>query len=492
MYFELVSSINIRRHVLIATLLIAATGVIRAQSSSDAVVLTPEGEMGVNFFVQNGCSNYYAIYGNSGDTADGKPPTVGIRCMYSGEPYYSMDTLWGNQSIQAVLSKSEEIGGTTEDTSLFYVATDNNLYRYEMSLLWYGSCANTFFQKVDSVSEEKVVKMAIRDNWFSPELLTIMNPSDTSAFNFRSRNSYDLSLLYGLKLDMIPIDIYHSYNGTFVIGSQGDSVARLMKIDLDSQSVVLDIMMGPMTRNPISMSMMGNTISLLSFPGDSISVITTFSLTDSVEQSAIFNLDSNCSSYTWSAGGAPLYCQFASDPTGNNLHRKITQVDPAVLSVSNVYSINLKLNSMHIPRFGGFSSSEFYLIVNDSLDYSTSYVFDTWGEVLVDSAPIAYNTRFVNHQITCAFALEENLNKYVKFRAYPNPTTDHVKLVVSGVPCNGEYEVSILDLNGSVKHSEMVKSKTSTAFDFKDYSPGIYFIQMNIKGELFSQKVIKQ
>ena len=457
---------------------------------NDPLVIDGITEDGVKLYVQNGCSNYYVIFSNDGSVADSIPPTIGMMCnpFYTNTPYSSKDTLFGESSIRAVVNVSQEFGYALEsDTTLFFVATDSNLYVYEIFVAWFGSCTGMEMTRIDSLPIRNIRSMDVAtSNYTGSSLLLILDTPDSTAPILIVLDLYTMTVKYQEVLNGDLVDIDATWNTVYIIGSRGDSIARLYELELDSFEIVKTIDMSLATENPVSMRVVNNKVHLLSFPGNSKSAITQFSLTDSSESSSIFYSQSTCKAYDWSAEGLDLYCQPASDPIGNTEHKKLYKVNPSLQQITSIIDIDMELYAIQYPNFGGFSSSWLFLCNSDSNSLTTVYASGT-----TDSLVTSYNTRFVNHEIRCAFALQENLKDYVRFHTFPNPVSDDVNLVVSGVPSNGEYEVSILDIQGRLLHREQVKSKSTAVFSFADYEPGIYFLQIVINGELFAQKIVK-
>jgi len=69
----------------------------------------------------------------------------------------------------------------------------------------------------------------------------------------------------------------------------------------------------------------------------------------------------------------------------------------------------------------------------------------------------------------------------------PNPCTHELDIITDNLE---DAQLTVFDLNGRIKFSDMVK-RNNKELNVAEYSPGLYFINIRIKGELFSTKFVK-
>lgn len=484
--------------VLIFNICFISNHVLAQLGGNSPIVFDGNKYSDINLYVQNGCSNYLVIIGNNGKPETDLPPTIGALCnpSFSTTPLYiSLDTLLSAARLVDVINMSEPFGGVlVDDTSVVFVATDSILYKYEVGSLInvYNQCDSLPFKRVDSLFLSDIQKLSFI--FFNPEnlLLIIYNFSDTSKANLQVRYINDLSLKFELKLDMIPKDIYSNWNGIYVVGALGDSTARLLKIDIDSQNVSLDIVLNSLSSNPISISRSGGYMHILSAPGDSFAAITRFSLNDSSLTSTILYNQSGCKAFAWEPNSSNLYCQPMIDTTGNDFNKQILKFQADSMKVTDIYYINKDVYSVQYPISGGFSSSLIYLNVLDTSFLSTAYVYYPYMFIPYDTITTGYRTYYINNEIRCAFAsIDDNNKSHIKFNTFPNPTGDYINLVISGVPSNKKCKLEIFDILGKTWLSTQVKVKTKKIIQLAHYPPGIYFLSVQVDNVMVRQKIVK-
>ncbi len=80
------------------------------------------------------------------------------------------------------------------------------------------------------------------------------------------------------------------------------------------------------------------------------------------------------------------------------------------------------------------------------------------------------------------------------FNLYPNPATNEITIQLP-VNVNGKAGISVTDVNGRqaiLQQMIISASQTSTTLDLKDLPAGIYHIRLEIKGEVYTAKLVKQ
>ncbi|MBD8489520.1 T9SS type A sorting domain-containing protein [Echinicola sp. CAU 1574] len=83
----------------------------------------------------------------------------------------------------------------------------------------------------------------------------------------------------------------------------------------------------------------------------------------------------------------------------------------------------------------------------------------------------------------------ENINERVLIKVFPNPSKGMIKLYLPS-DVSEPVDVSIYDVNGLKKIQKSIDESVST-WDISEYSSGIYFMYVNIKGERIVHKIIK-
>jgi len=148
-------------------------------------------------------------------------------------------------------------------------------------------------------------------------------------------------------------------------------------------------------------------------------------------------------------------------------------------------------------------SVNFYLADYRFTDNTQDYIINTWEWVDLSSlgtvsgldfkltssdvGQFGMNTPayFAMDNLTIDFA-NINDNNFSTQSIYPNPTTG-----ILSVNTNENSTISIFNINGQLIRSVKTQNSTTT-LDLSDLDNGIYFIQVENKGVITTQKVVKQ
>jgi hypothetical protein len=120
---------------------------------------------------------------------------------------------------------------------------------------------------------------------------------------------------------------------------------------------------------------------------------------------------------------------------------------------------------------GGIKGTVNSLIIYKGELYAAG-LFDTAGNILVKNITRIY--------LKSNAGVDKLKTNFVN--VYPNPTKDQI--FVDGVMPNSRFE--ILDAMGRIVHSGIMKGKMINI----DQKPGIYFLRINQKGDIFQAKII--
>jgi|GEM_PF-678691 len=84
------------------------------------------------------------------------------------------------------------------------------------------------------------------------------------------------------------------------------------------------------------------------------------------------------------------------------------------------------------------------------------------------------------------------LGNNAKYRIYPNPARENVKLDMEGL--NSQLvNIIVTDVNGKILENRQIQPNhgtVNTEFDLRDYSKGIYYVKINIGDYYFMEKIV--
>lgn len=124
------------------------------------------------------------------------------------------------------------------------------------------------------------------------------------------------------------------------------------------------------------------------------------------------------------------------------------------------------------------------------------------GLFQVTSSPAAVYgqcTNFSSHTLvnsSCSQVgiFENSKNKY-DFSVYPNPTNGDIVNINFNIPVKSAAKINVCDVTGRILYSVDVPSRVSEnnsyTLNLNGFAEGLYFINLNIDGNNFSQKTIK-
>ena len=90
----------------------------------------------------------------------------------------------------------------------------------------------------------------------------------------------------------------------------------------------------------------------------------------------------------------------------------------------------------------------------------------------------------------------EMKNEGINYLVYPNPANDNLNIEFTFVE-NGSGKIEITDVTGRTILSTPIYNgiegdTVSNSININEYKAGVYFIKLELNGQLYTQKVIKQ
>ncbi len=121
--------------------------------------------------------------------------------------------------------------------------------------------------------------------------------------------------------------------------------------------------------------------------------------------------------------------------------------------------------------------------------YCDTLKVDSLGNIVYKSTGASFTLNVLNAN---AISVKENVA--TEFSIYPNPTTDIVKVDFNAT-VSSTLTTEILDINGRVILREIDRTQNGNnqlRLDVSRLTGGVYFIRINLDGEIYYEKIIKQ
>ena len=100
--------------------------------------------------------------------------------------------------------------------------------------------------------------------------------------------------------------------------------------------------------------------------------------------------------------------------------------------------------------------------------------------------------------VDCAFLSDENIDRIIDFRIFPNPFSNRFFIEINGLNTKNDVQLFIYDIYGKKLFSQEFNASHQLIVDNSNFpiisslSKGVYFVSVVIDGNINTQKLIKQ
>lgn len=136
--------------------------------------------------------------------------------------------------------------------------------------------------------------------------------------------------------------------------------------------------------------------------------------------------------------------------------------------------------------------------------WPNNYVGNTYSNELnylktwINSRLIWMDNNLPGSPIDCTFLSENTIENPFKSKAFPNPFNSNFYIEINGLKTNSNIKIKLYNLNGQCLFDNQFSCSNQLLINSSNYPPlkelskGIYFIQLNVDGNLQTVKIIKQ
>lgn len=351
-----------------------------------------------------------------------------------------------------------------------YAAADSFIVRYDIDT----------YQILASTAMRGVRKLAVWNNQLLAsrgEYLMTFN----SYFSVLDKNTllplYNLPVASGPQFSTEGIVVsndkaYIAINNGFEWGNEKGLIGA---VDLNTQTYLSEIDLGPTGKNPEYIALLNNQIITVNNRDFTAASISSVDISSSTVSTVDLGIASGC-------GGSVLVANEIYYQPSFTTH--LGKFNTQTMSNNGTVSINKNIYGMAHDDINNL----IYAGETDYLTWGKIFIYQPNG-IAVDSFNVSVSPGNIAFDIRNAASVAENNFENI-FSVFPNPAEN--QLAVS----SWQFAISSIEvfdaLGQTVLSLQPEANSQKQTFDVSSLSPGIYFLLIKSEGKTFSQKFIKQ
>jgi hypothetical protein len=448
--------------------------------SNNLGVVISDPKQDLNIVVSNMCEYYSLMMVCEGDSNTGMHPVLAsTNCWASHYTFYDSLLLFKDTKILTFAN----YGAAPYGFQKMFVANETTIISFETTYINY-SCDSIVISPQDTLVTDSIISGEAYSNDY---LAVIRNSSTSDNFYVYDVN---LSYLFSLHLNMTPKFLSVNQSAAFaaVVGINQNNETVLNLIDVPSQQIIKDTILGTVASKPASLRAQTNKAYIISQPRDSVVNFIQYSYVTGVLDSMKLYSGSGVNTDAWDS--YRYHFQPKADFSGNNYDYKIL-----VLNIFNmtVDTFDIAKRLKLLAETAGVSYNDYPLKIGvDSLNPNVAYFYYDSNYTLADSINTPSPPELFAGDFRCPVKISEYDDSKVQWKVYPNPTGDNIKLSASGLICGREYNLDIIDEMGKVVYQTTTHAKTTVVLPTSNFDPGIYFVRIHTLNGPVVQQIIKQ
>jgi type IX secretion system substrate protein len=465
---------------------------VKAPSAlNDAIIIKGEISQAI-LKSSNGCGIGNFLIPSVGDSSLGIPPTLGTLSNNWPEYFKILDTIPGTL-IRGLAFKRE---AWQENTSVittgiqtpYVIITNSGMYPYSISND-FSPYSGELIQ-LGALPIPNIIKVAkqITTDVNDPIVLIVMD--SVNNFNLKFYSYPGLQEQFSIPFHFEPEIFEVAEDALFITGL--DTSGNYMLYHFSS---IQDTLYGTYTLNELAANAQeiitaGDSLFILSSPGDSITMLSTLNLIDSSLYQTTVYLESGArATYNEYENNKFFTFQPLSDTSNAILDKQILILNP-VSNQLDTFMVNLELDYFKNPEpsFSGFGFYEFFWVgakwQNGIAD--TVYI-NGYEKIKTEGFP-----QFINATYGCWASTNENELEKIKFECFPNPASTNITINLSGLKKGREYKLDISDSAGRSCFTTYLQAYQKTQLPLQNFPKGIYFINLDTGKNLITKKLIIQ
>lgn len=443
----------------------------------------------------NGCGTGNYLIPCTGDDGNGYAPILGS--IGNGNPYgfTFQDSIPGSEILGVAFTRA----GWPENTSLigiggstypYVVVSDVGMFAYEIPgnfEPWSPPVA-----RINTVNIPNVRRMAKEITKTANDPLALLTRESGGQFRVRIYDYPGLTEQFNFPSPVYPEIFEVSGNDLFITGVDTPGNHYLYHYSVVQDTFYQSYSLGPVQENPREIIVLGDSVFLLSTPGDTMTTVSMVSLsTGNISQ--VFGLPTSGARATHNE-----YREFRAftfqplaDTSAAMLDQQILVFNPENNQLDTLL-INLELDYFKQPE-EAFRSFGYFDIIwigarwevgNDSV-----FIQQDWDQVKIQTSA---KPDFINATYGCWVKIDENELTDIHFEFYPNPASEQVTIHLTGLHKGINYQLDILDTRGKVVHSTAFSAYEKVTLPLQDLPKGLYFLNLDTGKNVISKKLVLQ
>ncbi len=445
----------------------------------------------------NGCGISYFLLPASGDQNQGIPATLGtIEEGFPDYTYHILDTLPGTDIKGVAFYRPGNAPSTSTffiDSSLPYiVVTDAGIITYELPVDFPG--ANYSLEASDTLLIPGIKKMArpIKQLFGLTENPIVLLVSDSlNMHQLRSFSYPDLQEQFSLPFHFVPELMEVIEEEIFLTGIDTSGDYTLYRFDVLQGNLIQSVVLNDLAMNAQEILIDGNSLQLLSSPGDSITMLSSLDLlTESLTQTVVYSQSGARATYNEYRNSPYFTFQPLSDQTGNFLNKQILIVDPITAQL-DTFLVDMELDyfkhPMEVPQSFGFFEYQWFGASYANAGQDSLFI-KTYSSLIRMETPGVPN--YPNAAFTCFVSTQDLELEKIKFSCYPNPTSTKVTIDLTGLTKGRNYYLDVLDNLGRIHYSTELQAYQNIQLPVNRFAKGTYFLRLDTGKNIISKKLI--
>lgn len=453
-------------------------------------VITIEGKI-TNAILKtsNGCGVGNFLIPVSGDSVQGTTATIGSLSDDSfGPTYMVLDEIPGSEIKGVAFKKEGDNNSLIEPYSPYRVISNVGIYSYDLP----DDFSPYYFSlsKIDSFAISGISKMASQTTT-EPIVLYVEDALNQYSLQFYSYQN--LQELYQVPFYFEPEIFEVTNEGLFITGLDTTGNYMLYHYSTTQDSLFGKYELNNEVANGQEILVFGESVYMLSSPGDSITMLSTLNLLDSSLVQTVINTQSGArATYNDYKNNKLFTFQSIEDIPNGFLDKQILLLDPLTNDLDTLV-FNLEFDYFKYPKEAG-QGFGFY-----SLEWIGSKIYDGTSDTIFLSnysetkrIGTSGSPQYINATFGCWVSVHENELEEIKFEYFPNPASSQVTINLSGLQKGRIYQLKIIDNAGKVLHQTQLSAYEEIQLPLQDLVKGIYYLNLDTGKNKISKKLIIQ
>jgi Secretion system C-terminal sorting domain len=445
----------------------------------------------------NGCGVGNFIIPCMGDSALGIPPIIGsFYYTYSELKFRVLDTIPGSKILGLAFNKSK--GWYPGNTSLiqpfepYMVISDSGIFSYLIPVDYSLDDYDTI-EKLYSIFIPGIVKVAKQITLEKTNPIVLLMKDNNGKFKLRFIDYPGLQERFNHDFHFIPEIFEVTKDNLFLSGRDTNGTYALYHFSTIQDTLYATYTLNDSVSNAQQMIKNGDSVFILSSPGDSIIILSILNLSDgSFTQTLIYGQSGARATYNEFKNRKYFTFQPISDTSGFLLQKQILTLNTDTLKLDTFFT-NLEMDYFKNPAdmymgFGNFEVEWIGAKWNGGISDSV-YLYSEYDTLKIKTW--AY-PNFINATWGCWVGIPKNELETIEFSLYPNPASSEVIIKLSGLEKGRQYKLDIINNSGQLQYSTNLKAYQKIQLPLQHFSKGIYMLILNTGRNQITKKLIIQ